>query len=111
MFKLRIPYSVLAFAIAYFSTYTISLSAVIAGTVELAAALALFIRLVSVQHFNYHSFYGSILKQYTILDEIGVGVIWTLVCLRLIAFLFIGMGLWYIGAPLFTLTCMHYIPD
>ena len=111
MFRLILPYSIYALVIALLAGAPIWIAALIGGLVEFVGATALLIRLTSVKEFKYHSFFGQILKQFTLLDEIGVGVIGLIVGVRLVSFLFIGTGLWFVGVPLFFLACLHYLPE
>ncbi len=109
MFKMKIPYSVFVLAVALIAGAPIWLAALLGGAIEFIGAVALLAKLCGTSEFKYHSFYGLILRQFTILDEVGIGNIWLIVSVRLVAFLFIGMALWYVGAILLLLSCSHYI--
>ena len=109
MFKIVLPYSVYALALALIIGAPVWLAALLGGLVEFTGATLLLIQLTGVQQFKYYSFYGHIIRQFTTVEVISLRTISFLVGVRLLSFLFIGMGLWYVGLPFYVLSASHWV--
>jgi|WetSurSiteA1Bulk_404760.scaffolds.fasta_scaffold29400_1 hypothetical protein len=119
MLKIRIPYSGILALVAYVIRLDL-LTACITGIVtELVIAIVLFKKLIGEKEFEYDSFVGQLLLQYTMLPEVGLTSLLHLISARIASYalLFIIytsslMWFWYvIPIVLYLSTVIHYLPN
>jgi hypothetical protein len=94
---------------------TVGLVAGIGVGFEFIGGTLLMIKLQSRNKFNYDSFYGILLQQFTILKQVSVKEIQILVGARIVACTIFGLSSWpwlsVIAILLYVLTTVHYIPN
>jgi hypothetical protein len=112
MIKIRLPYSLMTIVLAIAFQLPMWGAAILGCIEEFGLASLLLIKLRSSDHFDYDSFYGHILQQFTIINSVSVYEIGILVGARLVMMAiagFIWPSLWVIVPGLLYLgTMVHY---
>ena len=111
MFKIRFPYSAIVALVTFGLQTPLWIVAIMAGTVELVSGIAILIKLRSANKFEYDSFYGHLLAQFTPVSNIGIYDIEAQVGARLAAFIMLGFQFWFCipAIILYLTTVVHYI--
>jgi len=114
MLKVRLPFSGVAALLAYVITRTNWIAQTAGIIMELAIAIVLFRKLISEKEFDYDSFIGQLLLQYTMIPEIGLTSLLHLISARIVSYaVFIMLTGWWLIIPilLYISTVVHYLPD
>jgi len=124
MLKIRVPYSGLAVLLTFIfvSPPLIWLPYAMGIVVEALIATLVFTKLMSQKEFNYGSFIGKLLLQYTIIPEIGIYALVHLICARIVCYAVMLLGIIFTPPPLtmtlativslilYSSTIIHYLP-